>query len=524
MGEWLQEYIDQLKELWSQLNKRAKIIITASTIGILVALGILIFWSGGTTYQPLFSELTEEDASAVVDRLDEEGIDYKLKEGGSTIEVPADQVHKTRLDMAGEGLPDQGTDGYEIFDESQFGTTDFERRVNFYRALGGELSRSIKAMEAVDFARVQISAPEESLYTEEERPAEASVLVKLKPGHEMKEGRVKAIRNLVASGVQGLDGENVTIVDTAGNLLTAGLDEGDMSSGQNSQDRMEIEKQFEERLRADLRALLTKVVGPDDFSVQVRADLNFDEREVEEKDYSPVTDDEGIVRSQEEITEEEEGYTGDPEGAPGTDTNLEQDGAPEYEEEEGATGSNYERSETVTNYEINERLERQVYAPGEVENLSVAVMLDNDMDEETTQQIQESIEAAIGYDEERDDSVSVTSLEFDDSMAEEAREAQAAQAAAERREMYIYGGLIALILILLLTSLIILRRSQAEKEITPGQAMDMMVGEESEEELAATELSEEEKKRKEMKEDIEELINDRPEEVAQILKSWLLEE
>ena len=524
MGEWLQKYITQLRELWENLNNRAKIIIGVLGVAMIVAFIFLIMAGGSSNYKPLFGDLSSQDADAIVERLQEQNIDYKLADNGSTILVPENVVYETRLDMAGEGLPDQGMVGFEIFDETNFGTTDFERQVNFYRALGGEMSRTIQNMEIIEYARVQVTAPQESLYIEEEKPSEASVLLKVKSGYNISQNEITAISNLVAGGVQGLTTENVTIVDTNGNLLSNNTDGSGINSTEMTSNQFEMQRDFENQLKTDLRSMLMKVVGPGNFTVQVNAKLNFDQRETESKSYSPVVDDEGIVRSQESQQVTEEGQTGTAQGAPGVEENVPQEEATQYQGEDTETqSSSYESSSTVTNYEINEKIETHKYAPGDVEQLSVSVILNDEEDEETVNNIRNAVQAAIGYQEDRNDQVSVTSMQFNDSLEEEANQAQLAAQAENRRRMYIYGGLIAFILLALIATFFILRRGSEEEEYETGQTVDMMV-EEEETPSQEKELSEEEKERRRMKEEIEELVNDRPDEIAQLLKSWLEQE
>lgn len=528
MGEWLKKYIDQLKELWEKLNKRAKIIIGLSVLGIIVALGFLIFLGGSQDYKPLFGQLSPQDADAVVKTLEEKNINYKLADNGSTILVPAGVAQKTRLDMAGEGLPEKGVVGFEIFDQTNFGTTDFVRKVNFYRALGGEMSRTIQNMNIIEYARVQITAPRESLYIDKEKPSEASVLIKLKRGYDIEQSQIKAISNLVAGGVQDLKKENVTIVDTEGNLLTMDSSNGSIASSQMTSNQFEMEREFENKLKSDLRTMLFKVLGPGNFAVQVNASLNFDKRETESKSYSPVVDDQGIVRSEEIHEEESQGSTNNAEGTPGVTENVPQEDIPQYQADDGETQtSTYESRDSITNYEINEKIEKQVYAPGDVESLSVSVILNTGQDDETVAKIRNAVQAAIGYRAERDDRVSITSMQFDESLEKEVIAAQTSAAAAQTKQMYIYAGLIILVLIILITIFFVLRNPDQEEEYEPGQSVDMIVDqtvEEAQEEMAAAELSEEEKERRKMKEDIEDLVNDRPQEIAQLLKGWLQDE
>jgi flagellar M-ring protein FliF len=523
MGDWLKAYIEQLKDLWNNLNNRAKLVIGLGVVGVFFVLVFIIIWSGSNIhYQTLFSQLQPRDADAIIKRLDEEGIPYRLTDDGQTIMVSSDIVHKTRLEMAGVGLPSQGVVGFEIFDQSSFGTTDFERKVNFYRALSGELSRSIQAMDGVDYARVQITAPKESLFIEEEEPAEASVLLRLASGFRLDQIQIRAITNLVASSVQGLTPDRVTVVDTAGNLYTRNFNDNNLLTGQLALNHFEIERQFEEGLKSDLRSMLTKILGPDNYTVQVKVSLNFDQREVESKEYYPVVGEEGIVRSRQEQVETYQGEDGSG-GVPGTTSNT-----PRYEiiENTGESGT-YESSNIVTNYEINEKIERHVYAPGEVERIAVAVVINEAMDQENLDKIEQIVRTAINYNSDRGDNVTVTGLPFDDTLEREMTAAVASAESARRTQTYIYAGLIGLIFIILFSVFMVLRKTTEPvgEDIVPGKAVDYLVEDEIEKEVAVTAaVSEQDLRRQKLRETIADIVTEKPEEVAQLLKSWLLDE
>ncbi|MFP4661048.1 MAG: flagellar basal-body MS-ring/collar protein FliF [Halanaerobiales bacterium] len=523
MFEWLKPFIEQFKELWGNLSRQARVIIGAAVVGVIILLIYMVTITGTQQYQVLFSNLDPTDANAIVQRLEESDTSYQLENEGRTILVPQDVVYQTRIAMAGEGLPAQGAVGFEIFDQSSFGTTDFERRVNFYRAVGGELSRSIQDLNAVEYARVQITAPRESIFIEDEQPAQASVLLKIAPGYRLQNSQVQAIANLVASSVQNLNTDNVTIIDTEGNLLTNSMD-GDSSvfNGQVTMNQFEVERKFAEGLKQDLKVMLSRVLGPDNYTLQVKAKLDFDQREVESKEYEPVVGEDGIIRSQEESSES---YQGEPSagGAPGTDTNI-----PQYQNvEDGGESSQYERSDIITNYEINEKIERHVYAPGEVENISVAVVVNEDLDQENIDKIENVVQAAIGYDVNRGDIVTVSNIAFDRSLEQEIAEAEAAAIAAGQNRTYIYAGLILFVFVLFLILFRMMKRSieTVSEEVVPGKAIDYMVDEDLEEEVAASRgLTKEEKERKKLRENVAKAVSDQPEEVAQLLKSWLLED
>jgi flagellar basal-body M-ring protein/flagellar hook-basal body protein fliF len=242
-------------------------------------------------------------------------------------------------------------------------------------------------MGQIQYAKVQITAPKESLFVEEEKPAKASVLIKLEPGISLSNSQVKAISNLVAGSVQELETDGVTIVDTKGNLLTASLNQEIETNNQITLNKLNIQKQFENNLKNHLNIMLTKVLGPDNFSLNVKAKMNFDQQEVQTKTYSPVVNDEGIIRSEEIREETYEGSNNDVEGVPGTTSNL-----PQYQGENGEkSGSNYEKTDTITNYEINEKIEKHVYSPGKVESISVAVIVNNSFSDDILEKIEDSI-------------------------------------------------------------------------------------------------------------------------------------
>ncbi|MFW5999114.1 MAG: flagellar basal-body MS-ring/collar protein FliF [Halanaerobiaceae bacterium] len=520
MAEWIRQYFDQLYSLWDNLDRKAKVIIAASLVSVLFALGFLIFSGRGSEYQPLFNQLNSRDAGEIVDVLEEEEVPHQLSNDGSTIEVPSEDVHRTRLMVAGEGLPAQGVVGFEIFDESQFGTTDFERRVNFYRAIGGELSRSIQNMGPVEYSRVQISPPEESLFSQEEKAAEASVLLQLRSGYELEKSQVKAIRNLVASSVQDLRAKDVTVVDSGGNLLSAGLDE-DEDEQFSSTNQFEVQRSFEQGLKEDLETMLSRVLGPENFSIQINARLNFDEREVETESYSPEEDDEGIARSRQEKTESYRDSDAEEGGAPGTESNI-----PQYQEDEEQEleDGEYTKSDITTNYEIDKKIEKQAYAPGELQRLSVSVIVSDSVSGDDREVLEDSVQAAVGYSEDRGDRISVTSMEFDDSLEQEIEAARSASEEAQMRKNYLYGGLIAFVALVLAGTILFLSRRSSGEEEERGREVDMVVEGEQAEETTGPALSEEEKKRMELKEKLQKQISEQPEEVAQLVKSWLMEE
>jgi flagellar M-ring protein FliF len=514
MAEIFAKYKEELSTLWKKLNKTIQLLIILLTVLMSLVFAYLIFRGSSVNYQPLYADLSTSDSAAIVERLEENGVKYKLGGQGNTILVPEDDIYRLRLNLAAAGLPDQGVVGFEIFDQSSFGTTEFERKVNYYRALGGELGRSVQSISGISYSKVQITPPQESLFLAEERSATASVLVELEPGFRMSQSQIEAVRNLVASGVQDLPLEEVTIVDTNGNLLSN--NNSAAGEGVNPQNFV-FRKEFEASLKNDLNSLLTRVLGPNNFVVEVYADLNFDQRQAESKTYTPIVDENGIVRSEEVSTQSQQGSSG-AQGVPGTDTNI-----PQYQAGAEAESETYESENRITNYEINERIEQHVYAPGDVEKLSVSVMVDQTTDEERLAQIRSAVAAAIGYDQDRGDILNIAAVNFDNSLQEEAEAARESQAAAERRRMYIYGALIAFVLLISAGLIIYLvRRNGIQTQ--SGTNLDMSV-EDNEDELESLfQPDREQRKEAHMKRELEQMIHSDPENAAKLIRSWLLDE
>src|SRR5579875_1806732 len=211
--------MDQLKQLLTALTMRQRIGIVV--MALLVAGGLTGFvkWKHERDFKPLFTGMAPEDAAAIVQKLKEGGIDHRIGENGTSVLVPEARINELRLEMAGEGLPKTGRIGFELFDKTNLGITDFTEHVNYRRALEGELERSIRALSEVEQARVHVTFPKDSVFVDSREPAKASVLIHLRPGAHLTPQNVLAITNLIASAVEGLAPENVSVLDMQGNLL-----------------------------------------------------------------------------------------------------------------------------------------------------------------------------------------------------------------------------------------------------------------------------------------------------------------
>ncbi|MDI3280891.1 MAG: flagellar basal-body MS-ring/collar protein FliF, partial [Bacillota bacterium] len=309
MNEWLRRVRAQAEEFWKSLSPSRRTMLiagVAALVGTLVLIGSL---SSRPHFVPLFTRLEPQDAGLIVAKLKEAGIPYKLEANGTAILVPEEHVYETRLSMASQGLPRGGVFGFELFNETQLGTTDFERRLKYNWALQGELTRTIRNLSEVEDARVHIVLPERSLFVQEEKEPTASVLLKLKPYAQLTEEQIRGIAHLLAGSVEGLKPENVTILDSSGNILSEFLADEvkDRQPGSFSDRKlaaqMQARRDLERELSRSVQTMLERVFGPGRVVARVSAELNFDYEESNSELFTPVTGESGILRSQQEETE-----------------------------------------------------------------------------------------------------------------------------------------------------------------------------------------------------------------------------
>ena len=338
-------------------------------VGLLV-LGALVF--GGISafrwfmleraFRSLYTDLSQEEAGAAVARLKELQVPYKLAAGGQTILVPEPKLAEVRLQLASDGLPRHGRLGFELFDESSFGATEFAEHVNFRRALEGELERSVLSLAEVERARVHISLPKRSVFLNRERPAKASVVLQLRRGSGLGQEKVEAIGFLVSSAVEGLDPQRVVIVDTAGTVLARPRPEGEGFTDE----QLEYQRKIERRIQNNIVATLEPYVGFDKVRVAVAAECDWKGGEETKEVLDPNT----IV-----ITTQKSEDTTQPiqeSGVPGTASNLPRQPA---QPRRGAVASS--RKVETTNFQTSRTVTRTDLERGEIQRLSVAVLVDH---------------------------------------------------------------------------------------------------------------------------------------------------
>lgn len=416
LGQLLGRLMQGFKGLSPAQRLALTLVVGASLVGMIA----LVVWTNRLDYQVLYSRLSEEDAAAVVSKLKEMKIPYRLGAGGHSILIPSDEVYETRLQLATSGLPQGGVVGFEIFDKTNIGMTDFIQRLNYQRALQGEISRTINQFSEVEKSRVHLSIPKKSLFVEEQREARASVILKLKEGRSLNQNKVQGIVYLVASSVEGLNPENVTVVDTQGRLLSEGGDSDPVARVGQSQ--WEFQTNLERNLEKRVQTMLEKAVGQNRVIVKVSADLDFKQIEETEEIFDPEAT---VVRSEQRSEEKTKGGYPAPSGIPGVRSNI-----PPGQAQSGSAGSStFQKSDETINYEINRKTRRIVEPMGQIRNLSVAVLLDGSYEKvigedgsevskyisrtpEEMKRYESIVKKAVGYNAKRGDQVEVANIPF----------------------------------------------------------------------------------------------------------------
>ncbi len=549
MNNFFQQLIQQFKEAWGRFNTLQKVLLIAIPTALFLGLMVLILVSSQSKYEVLYSRLEERDAADVTTELKKENIPYQVRGRDNLIMilVPSDRVYDTRLALAGQGLPRGTGVGFEIFDQPKWGETDFTQKVNYKRALEGELQRTIGSLQEIESARVSIVMPEPELFTEKEKPTTASVVLDLKPDAQLKKEQVRGIVHLVAASVEGLQPENVNVIDSKGNILSAFIQEEQQENNPDNPDastltqqaklalhQMEVQQNFERDLEAKITSMLSKVLESNNhFSVKVSAELDFDKTESDSETFEPVVDGQGIARSQQTKREQYVGDGGFPAsmvgGVPGTDSNI-----PGYQAVAG-TNAQYSKEETTTNYEINRTVKHEVVAPGSPKRISVGVFVDN-LQPQQVGAIKSAVTAAAGLDLNRGDQVDVENMPFDDTQAlASLKESQM----EEHQNMIMTLGKIGLLVLMAFGALLFLRsllkpkkekqyvetlEEAPEEPVMMPQVEDIITTDVTAEDLARAEAAREAKKREVVRKEVFDMANKNPENIAQIIKKWLSEE
>jgi flagellar M-ring protein FliF len=388
--------------------------MAAVTVALVAFFAILMMRVTAPQMTTLFTDLSYEDSAAIVKDLERQAIPYELKNDGSIVLVPKDRVTRLRMKLAESGLPKGGGIGYEIFDKTDaLGATSFVQNINHLRALEGELSRTIRAIDRVQAARVHLVLPERPLFARDKAEASASIVLKVRGALEPQQ--VRAIRHLAASAVNGLKPERVSIVDEGGRLLADGARTD--AVGANAEERQAA---FERRLTEQIEEIVTKVVGPGHARVQLTADFDFNRVTQTSEKFDP----EGRVMRSSQTREESAASAGDNKEGQVTVANELPGGQPKPPD--GATPRDQsKKTEEIVNYEISRSTKTEVTEGGRVNRISVAVLVDGSYvkaangdaayqprEKEELDRIGSLVRTAIGFDQKRGDQVEIVNLRF----------------------------------------------------------------------------------------------------------------
>ncbi len=416
--------IKKIITMFKEMSMVRKALLGGLVLVVVAGFITMFFWANKTSYKVAYSGLSQEDAAAVVDILKSAKTPYRLTGDGTTILVPDAMVYDVRLTMAKEGIPKGSGVGYEIFDKNDFGTTEFVQKINKKRALQGELARTITAFEAVKDAKVMIVLPKESVFVEETKQPSASILLELVA--DLKKDEVAAIAHLVASSVQDLTPKLVTIVDTAGRILFEGKSEEEQAriDAENLADaQYQYKVRFEENLTHRIETMLERIVGTDKAIVRVTSEMDFSKNSMNEEIYDPFERGGEFIRSRKNKAEkvvqlnEEIGIP----SSVNPITDEDQTGDKDRER--------INKSDDTVNYEISRRVRETQKPMAELTRLSVAAVIDGKYEfqadgkgdtkrvymprsAEEMKQFQSIVSRAMGYNEERNDQISMECFPF----------------------------------------------------------------------------------------------------------------
>jgi flagellar M-ring protein FliF len=437
-------FVNQLLEMWSRLLWPQRLSILFFGILSMVLIGSVVYYMNRVEYEALYRDLNPEDAQAIAEKLKEQKKDYIVEGTSILVAAPKTEIDKLRLEISGSGLARSGRIGYEIFDKSQFGMTDFTEQINLQRALEGELARTISSLTEISQARVHIVLPRDSLFEEKAEDAKASVVVTLKNGAELSKPSVAGIKGVVAGAVPGLRTHNVSIVDEEGRFLSQSVESGEAARAEMESG---IREQLEREMAGKVVSILEPLVGTGNVHANASINLDFNTTEQTEETYNPNPP---VILSQQK-SEERAGSSGGPSGIPGTQSNLGLNTAQNL----GSTMERVRQSE-VTNYEVNKLIRHTIQPKGTVRRLSVAVILDHKTvynkakDGKITSRMEprskkdidayrELVLAAVGYDAQRGDVVTIENVPFYSESKPE--EPQPATPWYVKRQVYVFPAL-----------------------------------------------------------------------------------
>ncbi|HIQ25411.1 MAG TPA: flagellar M-ring protein FliF [Persephonella sp.] len=531
--------LDDIKQkLPENLQKHSNLKTVAGILVILFALSllslVLLQITNKKDYAVLFANLGPHEAGQVLTELQKENIPYKIEGNGSIILVPEDQVYEVRLKLASKGIPSGGgTIGFELFNEPKLGITQFQENINYIRALEGELERTIRQIDAVVDAKVNIALPKESIFMREEDQPKASVIVKLYPGKDLTKEQVKAIVFLVSRAVPKLKPDNITVVDNQGRVLSDLLDEDSPSAIADK--NVEIKRKLERQIEKNIQSMLAKALGPEKVIVRATVEIETGKLKQQDEIYDP---DKTAVVSERRIKEEIKTKKKNEIGPPGTSTNV----PPIMDLEQDKYVIEKKKDDKTKNYDVSKSIIQKSQPIFKIKKISVGVLIDGKYEKikdkdgnekyqfkprppEEIKQYEELIKSAIGYDPKRGDKVTVVSVPFETKVEKLVKESEKKAKMTTKNIILLAATmLIGLSLLIVIIAIVLKSKRQKRLELQEGYgglSPDILSSMASAKEREETTISIE-KEPAYIK--IMKLADENPQILAMLISQWLKED
>lgn len=419
--------LNQIATLIQNLTLRQRIVAAMS---IVVLIGFLVFLmlyknsnsSNTSGYSVLFENTTAGDSALIIQQLEKDKVPYKILNEG-TIAVPSEMVHKQRIAIAAQGIPKNSKVGFEIFDKTEFGATDFEQKIKYIRALEGELARTIESLGPIANASVHIAVPKETVFAQKQASPTASVVLNIRSGMSLSLKQITGIKNLIAASIANLTAENVSIVNQDGEPL--GDNDSNLFQGELVKSQIRYKKEFEHNIEQKIINVLAPVIGGiDKVNAKVTIDFDFSQQDSVSEIYDPNS----VPRSEQSIEEKREGKEPqDVGGVPGAISNI----GPVQGLESTKKGETYQKSSTTTNYEISKKVVNSKDEFAKIKRITAAVVVDGTykygldekgnkkseleytpLSKEQMDAIRDIVRQTVGYNATRGDEVTVSNFEF----------------------------------------------------------------------------------------------------------------
>jgi flagellar M-ring protein FliF len=388
------------RTLLANTTPKGKAVMAASAIGVVVLLFVMMKLASAPSYTTMLTGLNPAETGKITAALDTAGVGYQIDNNGTALSVDKGKVAQARIALAEQGLPSKGQPGFELFDKQKLGASDFQQKVTYQRALEGQIAGTIGQIQGVSGAQVSLVLPEDQLFSAEQSPATAAVLLSGSATN-LDPSAVRGIASLVSSSVKGLKPQNVSITDASGQLMWPN---GDSSANGGGGNKLTAQTRYNASLQGSLDAMLAQTLGPGKAHVQVASDLNVDQSTLDKLTYAKK----GVPLKTTDETERLRGGGAGASGAAGSASNL-----PSYAASgAGGSNSNYQRKSTQTDFGVNKVVQRTKVAPGQVNRLSVGLVVDKSVPPAQVTQLKNAVSAAAGIDAKRGDVLNVSQVAF----------------------------------------------------------------------------------------------------------------